>query len=270
MHQKDSKQFSSKILHFISFMESEALLLFYFLICAIIQFSRFYFYFRRADSPELIKSPLPNHGLKKRYSGDFSRYTWLLSTSSMSRGSTRKTRSLGPAQSLITSLYSLPFRRIVLKTTWNKEFLNYLVCSLPATPENHETKIKLLNEIHGDITRGFVTKWRQWKKLIKYSYQLLQKCLQHCCTGTWFSNFKLHTCDVTYSLKAPYKTKNNHSSQLKLSVVSSCKKKSDQLKQYAMWAYYVITNEIECHKSQFRYKIYFYNKNLNFFEFLKI
>lgn len=49
-------------------------------------------------APVLISNPFPNHGLKKAYSEDLSRWTWLPRTSSTSRGSRRNTPSIGPTQ----------------------------------------------------------------------------------------------------------------------------------------------------------------------------
>lgn len=50
--------------------------------------------------PVLMRRPSPSHGLKKLYSYDLSMYTWLLSTSSTSRGSNSRTNNLGPSHSL--------------------------------------------------------------------------------------------------------------------------------------------------------------------------
>lgn len=64
-----------------------------------------------------MSNPLPSQGWNRRYSGDFSKYTWLLNTNSISRGSTNKTYNLGPNHSLKTSLKSLPFSTTFLKTS---------------------------------------------------------------------------------------------------------------------------------------------------------
>lgn len=61
----------------------------------------------RQCSPLLIKSPLPNHGLKKRYSSDLSMCTELPRMISTSLGCVKNTINFGPIQILAKFVYTL-------------------------------------------------------------------------------------------------------------------------------------------------------------------